>query len=492
MATELPEQPLSRKEQYLADIAGQDVTLPAEPRSREEQYLAYIAENGTGGGGGGGTTYTAGDGITIANDEISVDLAQATGSSTTKVMSQKAVTDALASAGGSTTVLTTADYNWNSTAKDSVTTPFDCFAVWLLPSGMYKMGDEYIIETPSSSYKYNTSPYNNSSFIVFRDEESSGGQAGYTATLIFHSTSQATSLGEMIYSDTGMLQTGNFSNGALLKSSDIINNLTSTEWKRCLSAAQGKVLKDLIDSLVIKNAGAPTTSTVGTVGQLLEDTTNGKLYQCTAVSGNTYTWSEVGAGGGASGFTNGGTTYASLNTQGSVGDAWSYVEGYSSTTGVGTTPRLQTCLGYVSNRIGANATTDTGTEMVDFPVTNPGALLTFLQQETGTTVDPSQGVVAFIENMSEGSCDVWFPDDAVSSVTVSRADLAANGLDITDSVWNSGYIQLEFYEDTGYEWQDTINYYSGGIKIRRVTQEGYDAIPYPDPGTLYIIVSSGE
>ena len=48
----------------------------------------------------GGGSYTAGDGITIADDTISVDLAQTTGSSTTKVMSQNAVTQALASAGG--------------------------------------------------------------------------------------------------------------------------------------------------------------------------------------------------------------------------------------------------------------------------------------------------------------------------------------------------------------------------------------------------------
>ena len=58
-----------------------------------------------------------------------------------------------------------------------------------------------------------------------------------------------------------------------------------------------------LNGRVITNAGAPTTSTAGTVGQLLEDTTNGKLYICTAVDTtdpNTpvYTWTEVGAGGG--------------------------------------------------------------------------------------------------------------------------------------------------------------------------------------------------
>lgn len=60
---------------------------------------------------------------------------------------------------------------------------------------------------------------------------------------------------------------------------------------------------DDLNDKIKTNAGTPTTSTVGIVGQLLEDTTNGKLYICTAVneeSGQptTYTWSEVGAGGG--------------------------------------------------------------------------------------------------------------------------------------------------------------------------------------------------
>lgn len=58
-----------------------------------------------------------------------------------------------------------------------------------------------------------------------------------------------------------------------------------------------------LNGRVKQNAGAPTTSTVGTVGQLLEDTTNGKLYQCTAIDTTdlqnpSYTWTEVGAGGG--------------------------------------------------------------------------------------------------------------------------------------------------------------------------------------------------
>lgn len=116
---DLPE-PKSRKEEYLATAAGMTgIELP-EPASREEIYLDAIAQ---GGGGGGGSSYTAGDGIDITNNEISVDtetiqpkltagtnitidednvisaegggptVVQTTGTSTTDVMSQKATTN---------------------------------------------------------------------------------------------------------------------------------------------------------------------------------------------------------------------------------------------------------------------------------------------------------------------------------------------------------------------------------------------------------------
>ena len=78
--------------------------------------------------------------------------------------------------------------------------------------------------------------------------------------------------------------------------------------------------KNYVDTRVLTNAGAPTTSTVGVVGQLLEDTTNGKLYQCTDAT-NPYVWTEVGAGGGGGGSgiptdaTIFGATYDSVNNK---------------------------------------------------------------------------------------------------------------------------------------------------------------------------------
>lgn len=47
--------PITRREQYLAGIAGMSTPVPEEPWTREEMYLEKIAE----GGGGGGTTVIA-------------------------------------------------------------------------------------------------------------------------------------------------------------------------------------------------------------------------------------------------------------------------------------------------------------------------------------------------------------------------------------------------------------------------------------------------
>ncbi len=39
-----------------------------------------------------------------------------------------------------------------------------------------------------------------------------------------------------------------------------------------------------------EGSGAPTSSTVGAIGQLYLDTGAGKMYQCTAIKGSAYTW----------------------------------------------------------------------------------------------------------------------------------------------------------------------------------------------------------
>lgn len=63
----LPSNPITRKENYLSNIAGQTATLPSEPHTREEEYLDYIARNGGGGGGGEGDMTKA-----VYDDDLAV------------------------------------------------------------------------------------------------------------------------------------------------------------------------------------------------------------------------------------------------------------------------------------------------------------------------------------------------------------------------------------------------------------------------------------
>lgn len=101
------------------------------------------------------------------------------------------------------------------------------------------------------------------------------------------------------------LSTNDFTTEEKTKLAGLENTvLESTTGQSTTAGMTQKAITDAIDNIenvnnyVIKGAGAPTTSTVGTVGKLYEDTTNGDLYQCTAVSGSTYTWETVGGGGG--------------------------------------------------------------------------------------------------------------------------------------------------------------------------------------------------
>lgn len=212
-------------------------------------------------------------------------LESTTGQSTTAGMTQKAITDALASAGGAK-VLTAADYNYPVDDPTSV-------ALWRLAPGIYYR------DNSSTSVKISkTSNLGNGVAIVGTKETTYG-----NVSILKLSYRNNSSGGQGILTEYGVEKTDdaawdgyqNYKNDI---NAEIVDSLTSDDSLRPLSANQGKVLKDLIDSLIIKGSGAPTTSTVGTVGKLYEDTTNGDLYQCTAVSGSTYTWEEVGGGSG--------------------------------------------------------------------------------------------------------------------------------------------------------------------------------------------------
>ena len=193
---------------------------------------------------------------------------------------------------GGIKTLTTADYNHHSSG-----TTDDGVALWLLNDNFYKTGVQLKlyprtnadVTVPAGTIVIKS----NLNIVTFAKGTSDGG-----------TTNAKTSIGHWLTTETGGAVTPgagtNYIENSILTETQVANNLTtSSSGRRVLDAAQGKVLNDKIEGRLKTNAGAPTTSTAGTLGQLLTDTTNAKLYQLTAIDTTdpqnpSYTWSEVG------------------------------------------------------------------------------------------------------------------------------------------------------------------------------------------------------
>ena len=190
---------------------------------------------------------------------------------------------------GGVHILTPADYNYKP-SNPSATTGYDHIAPWKLDSGYYRVGSQ---EVAFCTYKgYNT---------VMSPGVLIGVVKGEYKTQCFYMPVNGKLIVEQ-YATDGTRAWGY--SGEVLTKAGVIDNLIQPQTDLPLSANQGIAINNKIEGRVKVNAGAPTTSTVGTVGALLEDTTNGKLYICTAIipgtdpDPDTYTWEEVGSGGG--------------------------------------------------------------------------------------------------------------------------------------------------------------------------------------------------
>ena len=172
---------------------------------------------------------------------------------------------------GKAKMLTTADYNWPTDNPTQI-------ALWLLEPGIYAWPSDMstavrLLRTRQANF--------GTAIVTSR-------AGGYTTVLNIPAN--------MGYLECAMTTSDGsaYQYWTIRPSQD---NLTSTSTAP-LAANQGRVLKNLIDSIAIRGAGAPTTSTVGEVGQLYEDGTNGALYQLKSIdittTPNTYNWEEVG------------------------------------------------------------------------------------------------------------------------------------------------------------------------------------------------------
>ena len=229
-------------------------------------------------GGGGGTTYTAGEGINISDNTISVDtttiqpkltIAQTTGTSETDVMSQNATTSMVFAdpstgtqirigSGSSVGSFRNVSIGQNATASDTNTLAVGSYA-WTNAANATAVGDGTIVGGIGSTaigYLANTGSNQYSVALGTRSTTSRDGEVNVGATQ------------KHGFNNTNYRVIGGVHDGQGLHD--------------CATVAQGNTLATT----------APTTSTVGVLGQLYTDTTTMHTYQCTAISGDTYTWTQ--------------------------------------------------------------------------------------------------------------------------------------------------------------------------------------------------------
>lgn len=216
---------------------------------------------------------------------------QTTGTSTTDVMSQKASSEILYGANASTGRITLLNYSPDERVSPSSGqyNRVGSHSVLLSTDWTYAAGDKNVIIGGSNGGQLGPTSANTS----LTNSIALGYNAtnNYNGGVALGAYSQTNSVGEMNIGSSNTSFGYNNTNYRLISGvHDPVN-------------AHDAATKGYVDGKVLSDAGAPTTSTTGTVGQLYEDTTNGKLYQCTAVSGGAYTWTEVGAGGGGGGDT---------------------------------------------------------------------------------------------------------------------------------------------------------------------------------------------
>ena len=303
-------------------------------------------------GGGGGATYTAGDGIDITDDTISIDpnvvatltdldnrIIQGSGTPTTSTVGDVGTlyedtsngklyicTDAndpyvweeLGAGGGTTASVvqskgssTTDVMSQDATTKmiyPNYTTFPDQIAIG--SGSLISTSDGTAIQGSVSNSSYGIGIGTSSTYPATVSDSDHGIAIGYWAAVNQSDRSIAIGKDALVSSLDDSIAIG--TNAQATRSGEVnvgaggsTNGYNSTAYRLIGGVHDGLTDHDAatvgqLDGRVKLNAGTPTTSTVGTVGQLLEDTTNGKLYQCTATSGNTYTWTEVGAGGGGS------------------------------------------------------------------------------------------------------------------------------------------------------------------------------------------------
>ena len=277
---DLPENPNNREEEYLADMAGEDGTKPNKPWSRKEAYLDAIDGRM--------------DGIDAKIAALATDISlKGSVADYAHLPDDAAIGDAYITEDTGTMYVWVGD-QWTALNEGGGAEILYCgkqIADSETGIKFYKDADlteevlreeiDQIADTGGAGVAF---------LIVYPEEEFSqsyrvaGGQRDYGMTYLV-----VTTTGSCYRLDFPDDQ--NYCNAHYQ-----IFNGTYGEGNSQQQVLSQRGTTELVNSRVKKNEGTPTVSTVGNKGQLLEDTTNGKLYISGGRVNGNYVWTEIVAG----------------------------------------------------------------------------------------------------------------------------------------------------------------------------------------------------
>lgn len=412
--------------------------------------------------------------ITLHNIITSYDLAQTTGNSTTKVMSQKAVTDALAGAGGGITELTSADYNYPETGtKTSV-------ALWLLDDGIY-VAPGTVLTRLSTSVNNGGSSWVIVKGTVASDRTSYMVYNGSSQAFQYHAnptngSGQATI--QRYFVDTGSLVSGTGTSTTSVMSQNATTSMVFADASSKTRVQIGdRASAGGNNSIAIGDEGVrpANASNVGSVaigsnadstgagsialGYFSQASQKGEMNIGSTSSSYGYNNSnyrlltglydpqnahdaatkgyvDTAVAGVGGGFTNGGTTAPTSATQGNVGDVYSYVDRSGSTP----EPHLMVSNGDQTITTATAYLMNSLFNLTSNELVSPASLKSYVEQELGVTVTDIDVLI------QEGDCTIRNSSNEASTM-VPLSSLATNGLVLPQFVLDSTYtgIEISFY-----------------------------------------------
>lgn len=275
-------------------------------------YKDQWYEKTVSGGGGGGTSYSAGDGIDITNNTISVDtetiqekLTDGTGiditnntiSVDTDTIQEKLtagenisiINNVISAIGGGGSsmirVLTADDYNYPVSNPTSVNPGMMGTGIYFIADGNVNVynGSNALNNRENCIFIVSKTPASSDldEMMIINSENGSGNNS-YKIDFYYVNTTTGVTTPK-----GGALGHG------VLDSSYVTDNLTSNSSKKVLSANMGRSLNQKLTPTT--GTSAPTSATAGTIGKIYIDTTTETAYMCVASSGGEQTWKQITA-----------------------------------------------------------------------------------------------------------------------------------------------------------------------------------------------------